>query len=59
MTTLTLLQGYTKFVGENLVEGEKRGDSETYSEPCQTSKVKCFGKIVNSFIFAKHSILDV
>ena len=30
---------------------------EAYSEPCQTSKMELFKKIVN--IFAKRSILDV
>ena len=34
-----------------------------YSEPCQTSKMERFAKIVKSFsplgIFAKHSIWDV
>ena len=38
-------------------------NSEPYSEPIQTSKVKVFGEIVNGFwfltIFAKSSILDV
>ena len=33
---------------------------ETYSEPCQTSKMECFAKIVNGCkpltIFAKHAI---
>ena len=37
--------------------------SEAYSEPCQTSKMEVFAKIVNSFsfftIFAKFSILDI
>ena len=35
---------------------------EAYSEPCQTSTMKCFAKMVNGWklltIFAKHSILD-
>ena len=38
-------------------------NSEAYSEPCQTSKVEIFAKIVNGFcqltIFSKRSILDV
>ena len=38
-------------------------DSEKYSEPCQTSKMEIFAKIVNGFSFssnfAKSSILDV
>ena len=38
-------------------------DSEVYSEPSQTSKMKCFVKIANGFqsltVFAKSSILDV
>ena len=38
-------------------------NSEAYSEPCQTSKMEVFTKIVNGFsfltIFAKSSILDV
>ena len=38
-------------------------NSEAYSEPCQTSKMEVFGKIVNGFsfliIFGKSSILDV
>ena len=38
-------------------------NSEAYSEPAQTSKVKVFAEIVNGFwfstIFAKISILDV
>ena len=37
--------------------------SETYSEPCQTSKVECFAKIVNGFymltVFTIGSILDI
>ena len=37
--------------------------SETYSEPCQISKMEVFAKIVNGFsfltIFTKNSILDV
>ena len=37
--------------------------SEAYSEPCQTSTVECFARIVNDFqhvtIFTKRSILDV
>ena len=37
--------------------------AEAYSEPCQTSKMEHFAKIVNAFqlltIFAKHSILYV
>ena len=37
--------------------------TEAYSEPCQTSKIESFAKIVNGFmpltIFAKRSILDV
>ena len=37
--------------------------SEAYSEPCQTSKIVRFTKIVNGFeqltIFAKRSILDI
>ena len=37
--------------------------TETYSEPCQTSKMECFEKIVNDFqlliIFEKCLILDV
>ena len=36
---------------------------EVYSEPCQTSKIEHFVKIVNDFqplsIFAKRSILDI
>ena len=36
---------------------------ETYSEPCQTSKMKSFDKIVNGFqpitVFENSSILDV
>ena len=36
---------------------------EAYSEPCQTSKIELFAKIVNGFqpltIFAKSSVLDV
>ena len=36
---------------------------EPYLEPCETSKMAYFAKIVNSFqpltIFTKHSILDV
>ena len=36
---------------------------ETYSEPCQISKMQCFAKIVDGFypltIFLKHSFLDV
>ena len=36
---------------------------EAYSEPCQTSNVVCFAKIVNGFealnVFTKSSILDV
>ena len=36
---------------------------EAYSEPCQTSKMELFAKIVNGFsylnIFAKSSISDV
>ena len=36
---------------------------EAYSEPCHTSEMKNFAKIVNSFkpltIFAKRSTLDV
>ena len=36
--------------------------AESYSEPCQTSKMKCFPKRVNGqkplSIFTKHSILD-
>ena len=36
---------------------------ETYSESCQTSKMDCFGKIVNGFYkftgFGKRSVLDV
>ena len=35
---------------------------EAYSDPCQTSKIERFAKIVNDWkpltIFAKHSILD-
>ena len=38
-------------------------DPEAYSEPCQTSKMDCFVKIVNSLnvltFFLRHSILDV
>ena len=38
-------------------------NSEAYSEPCQTSKMEVFAKIVNGFsfltIFLKLSILDV
>ena len=37
-------------------------DSEAYSEPCQTSKMDRFAKMVRSFypltIFVKRSILD-
>ena len=37
--------------------------AEAYSEPCQTSKMERFAKIINSFqpltTFAKRSILDV
>ena len=36
---------------------------EAYSQPCQTSEMERFVKIVNNFqlltIFAKHSILDI
>ena len=36
---------------------------EVYSEPCQTSKIEHFVKIVNDFqplsIFVKRSILDI
>ena len=36
--------------------------AEVYSEPCQSSKIECYAKIVNGWqqltIFAKHSILD-
>lgn len=36
---------------------------ETYSEPCQTSNMERFAKVVNNVklltIFAKHSTLDV
>ena len=38
-------------------------NSEGYSEPCQTSKMDVFAKIVNGFssltIFAESSVLDV
>ena len=38
-------------------------DPEAYSEPCQTSKMDCFVKIVISLnlltFFVRHSILDV
>ena len=36
-------------------------NSEAYSEPCQTSKMEIFAKIVNGFwlFFAKNFILDV
>ena len=37
--------------------------AKKYSEPCQTSKMECFAKIVNGLklliIFAKRSVLDV
>ena len=40
-----------------------KSHSETYSEPCQTSKMKILPKMVNDFyllnIFAKNFILDV
>ena len=33
---------------------------EAYSEPCQTSQMECFTKIINYLtIFAERSILDV
>ena len=38
-------------------------DAEAYAEPCQTSKMDCFVKIVNGLnllrLFVRHSILDV
>ena len=38
-------------------------DPEAYPEPCQTSKMDCFVKIVNGLnlltFFVRHSILDV
>ena len=38
-------------------------ESEVYSEPCETSKVEFFVKIVNCFypitIFEKNSILNI
>ena len=38
-------------------------DPEAYPEPCQTSKIDCFVKIVNGLnllnFFVRHSILDV
>ena len=38
-------------------------NSEVYSEPCQTSKMESFAKILSNYkllsIFAKYSILDV
>ena len=38
-------------------------ESEVYSEPCQTSKMECFAKIVSGWksltIFAKYSIFVV
>ena len=38
-------------------------DSEAYSELCQTSKIKCFAKTVNSlnpsFFFEKRSMIDI
>ena len=40
-----------------------RNSSEAYSEPCETSKMDFFAKIINDFqppnIFGKSSILDV
>ena len=33
---------------------------EAHSEFCQTSKIECFAKMVNTItVFGKHSILDV
>ena len=31
---------------------------KAHSEPCQTSKIECFAKIVYRFFFAKGSTLD-
>ena len=43
--------------------GENYREAETYSKPCQTSKMTHFVKIVNDFepiaIFVKHSISHV
>ena len=48
---------------ENETSVTLEGFSEAYSEPCQTSKMEVFTKIVSSFllltIFTKSSILDV
>ena len=60
----SLLLHYLSFLPYRSISFHRsRKKSEAYSEPCQTSKMKCFAKIINGLklltIFAKRSILDV
>ena len=57
-----ILDEWNKVVKKN-IENSSKVRPEAYSEPCQTSKMKLFVKIVNGrkslTLFAKSPILDV
>ena len=57
---ITLVQ---KLLSLKVLLRSNHSQAEAYSEPCQTSKMELFAKIVTSFraptVFSKNSILNV